>query len=58
VAFATGHARNKMSHADVVGKFRYCVDGRLSSACTDEIIAAVDDLERLPSIRSLTALLS
>ncbi|HEY7301662.1 MAG TPA: MmgE/PrpD family protein [Xanthobacteraceae bacterium] len=58
VPFATGHARNKMSHADVVAKFRYCVDGRLSPGRADEIIAAVDNLDRLPSIRSLTSLLS
>jgi 2-methylcitrate dehydratase len=57
VAFASGHARNKMSREQVIGKFRNCVERRIETAQADEIIAAVDELDHLPSIRSLMELL-
>ncbi len=57
VPYAAGHARNKMGHAQVVEKFRNCVERRLSPARADEIIAAVDGLEGLPSTRELMRLL-
>jgi 2-methylcitrate dehydratase len=57
VAFATGHARNKMSRAQVIDKFRRCVRGKIDDARADEIIAAVDVLGDLNSIRELTRLL-
>jgi len=58
VPFATGHARNKMSRAQVIEKFRNCVERRISPARADEIIAAVDELDTMPSIRKLTQLLA
>jgi 2-methylcitrate dehydratase len=58
VPYAAGHARNKMDHAQVVEKFRYCVERRCSLARTDEIIAAVDELDRLASTRDLMRLLA
>jgi 2-methylcitrate dehydratase len=58
VPFATGHARNKMNRKQVIEKFRYCVDGRISPAHGDEIIAAVNELDRMPSIRKLTELIA
>ena len=57
VPYAAGHARNKMDRAQVVEKFRYCVERRLSPARADEIIAAVDELDRLASTRDLMRLL-
>src|SRR5262249_2236211 len=58
VPFATGHARNKMNRARVIEKFHHCVDGRLSLARADEIIAAVSELDRMPSIRKLIELVA
>ena len=57
VPYAAGHARNKMDRAQVVEKFRYCVERRLSPARADEIIAAVDELDQLASTRELMRLL-
>jgi 2-methylcitrate dehydratase len=57
VDFAIGHARNKMTRAQIVEKFRACADGRISPSRADEIIAAVDNLDRLASIRELIRLL-
>ena len=57
VPFAAGHARNKMNREQVIEKFRNCVDGRIASSRADEIIAAVDELDRMPSIRKLTELI-
>jgi 2-methylcitrate dehydratase len=57
IAYANGHARNKMSKEQVIAKFRSCVDGRLSARQADAIIAAVYDLDALPSARDLTRLL-
>jgi 2-methylcitrate dehydratase len=58
VPFATGHARNKMNREQVIEKFRHCVDGKISTAHADEIIAAVNELDRMPSIRKLTELIA
>jgi 2-methylcitrate dehydratase len=57
VAFATGHARNKMDRAQVLGKFRNCVRGKIEDSRADEIISTVDGLDNLSSIRDLTKLL-
>ena len=57
VPYAAGHARNKMDRAQVVEKFRYCVERRLSASRADEIIAAVDGLDQLTSTRELVRLL-
>jgi len=57
VPYATGHARNKMDRAQVIEKFRNCVERRLLSARADEIIAAVDKLDQLVSTRDLMRLL-
>jgi 2-methylcitrate dehydratase len=58
VPFAAGHARNKMNREQVIEKFRHCVDGRISPSRADEIIAAVNELDRMPSIRKLTELIA
>jgi 2-methylcitrate dehydratase len=58
VPFATGHARNKMTRDQVIGKFRHCVEGKVSPSRADEIIAAVNELDRMPSIRKLTELIA
>jgi 2-methylcitrate dehydratase PrpD len=58
VPFAAGHARNKMSREQAIEKFHHCVDGRISPSRADEIIAAVDELDRMPSIRKLTELIA
>jgi 2-methylcitrate dehydratase len=58
VAFAAGHARNRMTRAQVVDKFCRNVDGKIDRVRCDEIIAAVDELDSLRSVRDLTALLS
>ena len=58
VPYASGHARNKMNRTQVVEKFRNCVERRISPARADEIIAAVDALSTMPSIRELTRLLA
>jgi hypothetical protein len=47
-----------MDRQQVVEKFRYCVDGRLSPTRADEIIAAVNELDRMPSIQKLTELIA
>jgi 2-methylcitrate dehydratase PrpD len=57
VAFAKGHARNKMTRDEIIAKFQSCVAGILSPMRTDEIIAAVYSLETLPSVRDLAKLL-
>jgi len=58
VPFATGHALNKMNRDQVIEKFRHCVDKRLSPARADEIIAAVYELDRMPSTRKMTELVA
>jgi 2-methylcitrate dehydratase len=58
IPFATGHARNKMNRKQVIEKFHHCVDGRISPVRADEIIAAVNELDRMPSIRELTELIA
>src|SRR5262245_180001 len=58
VPFAAGQARNKISREQVIEKFNHCVDGRISRSRANEIIAAVDELDRMPSIRKLTELIA
>jgi 2-methylcitrate dehydratase len=58
VPFAAGHARNKMTGGQVIEKFRACVERRFAPAQADEIIASVNELDRLPSIRKLIQLLN
>lgn len=57
VGFASGHARNKMTREQVIAKFHAYVDGKIPAARAEQIIAAVDALDSLKSIRELTALL-
>jgi hypothetical protein len=47
-----------MNREQVIEKFRHCVDGKVSTAHADEIIAAVNELDRMPSIRKLTELIA
>jgi len=58
VPFAAGHARNKMNREQVIEKFHHCVEGRLSASHANEIIAAVNELDRMPSIQKLTELIA
>jgi len=57
IAYADGHACNKMTREQVTAKFHSCVDGRLSTRQAEAIISAVYDLDALPSARDLTRLL-
>ena len=57
VAFAKGHAQNKMTRDEVIAKFRSCAARILTPTRTDDIIAAVCSLETLTSVRELTKLL-
>ncbi len=57
VAYATGHARNKMSREQVIAKFRRAIEAHLSDAQADAIIEAVDDMENMSDISALTRLL-
>ena len=56
IAYANGHARNKMNKEQVVAKFHRCVDGRLSTRQAEAIISAVYALDTLPSARDFTRL--
>jgi 2-methylcitrate dehydratase len=56
VPYAIGHAHNKMNQAQVVEKFRGNVDGIIDNTRAEDIICAIDELERLSSIRELTKL--
>jgi 2-methylcitrate dehydratase len=58
VPYATGHAHNKMSRAQVLEKFRRNVEGTLRDTRADEIISAVNALDEMSSVRDLTRLLS
>jgi 2-methylcitrate dehydratase len=58
IAYASGHARNKMNRDQVIAKFYSCVEGKLSPQKADEIISTVYALDRLSSVRNLTRLLS
>ena len=43
--------------ADIEAKFSACIDGRIDSARGARILDVVGDLDRLPSVRTLGALL-
>jgi 2-methylcitrate dehydratase len=58
IAYANGHARNKMDKAQVIAKFKSCVHGRLTTGQADAIVSTVYDLEALPSARDLARLLA
>jgi len=58
IAYADGHACNKMGKEQVVAKFHSCADGRLSIHQAEEIISAVYDLDVLPSASEFTRLLA
>ncbi len=56
--FGKGSPANPMSYDEVAGKFRECSDfAKIDRARADEIIAMVRDMESLPDIGRLTALL-
>ena len=58
IAYALGHARNKMNKEQVIAKFFSCVDGRLTPRQAEAIISTVYDLDMLPLARDLTRLLA
>jgi 2-methylcitrate dehydratase PrpD len=53
VFYHKGHAKNRMSPAEVEGKFRACARGVLSEAQQTRIISLVRDLEKLENIAEL-----
>jgi 2-methylcitrate dehydratase PrpD len=55
VFYHKGHAKNRMSPAEVEGKFRACARGVLSEAEQTTIISLVHDLEKLNSVNELMA---
>jgi 2-methylcitrate dehydratase PrpD len=52
-----GHPDNPLSMADIEAKFSGCIDGRIDPARGARILDIVGDLDRLPSVRILGALL-
>jgi 2-methylcitrate dehydratase len=55
VFYHKGHAKNRMSAAEIEGKFRACARGVLSEAEQTTIISLVYDLEKLNSVNELMA---
>ncbi len=55
VFYPKGHPKNRMSTAEVDGKFRGCTRALLSEAEQTKIISLVDDLEKLNSVGELMA---
>jgi 2-methylcitrate dehydratase len=53
VFYPKGHPKNRMSSAEVEGKFRGCARGVLSEAQQTKIISLVHDLEKLSSVNEL-----
>jgi 2-methylcitrate dehydratase PrpD len=53
VFYHKGHAKNRMSPAEVEAKFRACARGLLSEAQQTKVISLVRDLEKLPNIAEL-----
>jgi 2-methylcitrate dehydratase len=53
VFYHKGHAKNRMSPAEVEGKFRACARGVLSEAQQNTIISLVHDLEKLTNVAEL-----
>jgi 2-methylcitrate dehydratase len=58
VFYPKGHPKNRMSSAEVEGKFRGCARAVLSEAQQTKIILLVRDLEKLNSVNELMAELS
>jgi 2-methylcitrate dehydratase PrpD len=58
VFYHKGHAKNRMSPAEVEGKFRACARGVLSEAQQTKIISSVRDLEKLTNVAELMGQLS
>jgi 2-methylcitrate dehydratase len=58
VFYHKGHAKNRMSPAEVEGKFRACACGVLSEAQQTKIISSVRDLEKLTNVSELMSHLS
>jgi 2-methylcitrate dehydratase len=58
IAYANGHARNKMNKEHVIAKFYSSVDGKLTTRQAEDIISTVYALDTLPSARDLTRLLA
>jgi len=55
VFYPKGHPKNRMSSAEVGGKFRGCARAVLSEAQQTKIISLVRDLEKLSSVNELMA---
>jgi 2-methylcitrate dehydratase len=55
VFYPKGHPKNRMSSAEVEGKFRGCASGVLSEAQQNNIISLVRDLDKRNSINELMA---
>ena len=55
VFYPKGHPKNRMSSAEVEGKFRGCTRAVLSEAQQKKIISLVHDLEKLSSVNELMA---
>src|SRR6476469_3125802 len=53
VIFPKGHPNNRMSPAEVEGKFRGCAREKLSTARQDQVIAKARGLEKLASVADL-----
>jgi 2-methylcitrate dehydratase PrpD len=53
VFYHKGHAKNRMSPAEVEGKFRACARRVLSEAQQTKIISSVRDLEKLTNVSEL-----
>ena len=53
-----GSFENPLSRKEVEDKFRVYAKGRLPAAVIEEIIAAVNALEQLPSVSALVDMLS
>jgi 2-methylcitrate dehydratase PrpD len=53
VFYPKGHPKNRMSSAEVEGKFRGCTRAALSQAQQTKIISLVHDLEKLENVADL-----
>src|SRR5215472_6480491 len=53
VFYPKGHPKNRMSSAELEGKFRGCARGALSEAQQTKIISLVNNLEKLSSVDEL-----
>ena len=56
--YPKGSFENRLSRKEVEDKFRVYAKGQLSASAIEEIIAAVNALEQLPSVSSLVDMLS